>query len=252
MLIKTAAPSVARPSRGGVKATAESSPERSKAGLVDQLVRDHPVLSAGVLGSVGYTAASVHPSTWLHEMGHATAIKQLYTNGRPTVEVFPLKGGVTRWYPSELSPLGKKLGPDAARALVAASGTLVDVGVATTTFGAGFAMRKKHPIVGAALMGYGAMTIGNSVAYAASALGGDLAALSAKGNDFATIAVKGGLHPLASMAILASILPLQYAAMKWIENSGQETGEQPPSVFAAVAPQALPPAPVPSAPALAL
>lgn len=231
MLIQTATSQSLRPS--GNTQTVLKAPEKAGVGkIVDEFVRENPVLAAGVLGSAGYTAASAYPSTWLHEMGHATAIKHLYTNGRPTVEVFPFNGGVTRWYPSELSPMGKRLGADGSRALVAASGTLVDIGVATTTFGAGFAVRKKHPIVGAALMGYGAMTLTNSLLYAGSALGGDLAALSAKGNDFATIAVKGGLHPIASMAIIASVLPLQYAAMKWIENRAEGAEEvKPRSVF---------------------
>jgi hypothetical protein len=229
MFIQTSAPMTRKPVPG------PRPPEQAKTEkIVDEFVREHPVMAAGVLGSAGYTAASAFPSTWLHEMGHATAIEHLYSNGRPSVEVFPFKGGVTRWYPSELSPLGKTLGNDGARALVAASGTLVDIGVATGTFGLGFTLRKKHPIAGAALMGYGAMTVVNSLLYAGSAVGGNLAALSSTGNDFATLAVKGGLHPLASMAILASILPLEYAALKWLENKreGKEEEARPPSVFA--------------------
>lgn len=231
MLIQTAAHRPVGRSKASDTHRPKSDTPAQPEKVVDELVREHPLVAAGLLGSAGYTAASAYPSTWLHEIGHATAIKHLYSNGRPTVEVFPFKGGVTRWYPSELSPLGKRLGPDGARALVAASGTLVDIGVATSTFGLGFTLRKKHPIVGSALMGYGAMTMVNSLFYAGSALGGDLAALSAKGNDFATIAVKGGLHPIASMAILASILPLQYAGMKLLESLGQEQQEPKTSSF---------------------
>lgn len=231
MLIQTHSP---RASQLALAARSPRNPgsEASSAKIVDELVREHPLLAAGTLGSAAYTAGSVYPSTWAHEMGHATAIRTLYQNGRPSVEVFPFKGGVTKWYPSALSPLGEKLGSDGARAVVAASGTLVDIGLATSTFGLGFSLRKKHPIAGAALMGYGSMTLLNSVLYAGSALGGDLGALAAKGNDFATLAVKGGLHPLASMAILASIIPLEYAALKWTENRREGTEEEKPkSVF---------------------
>ncbi len=236
MLIQTFAPAANKllhDSRQVLEAPSQASPGK----IVDEFVREHPVLAAGTLGSAGYALGSAYPSTWAHEMGHATAIRTLYQGGNPSVEVFPFKGGVTKWYPAALSPLGEKLGNDGARAVVAASGTLVDIGIATATFGAGFSLRKKHPIAGAALMGYGTMTLLNSVMYAGSALGGNLGALSSTGNDFATLAVKGGLHPLASMAILASIIPLEYAALKWLENRREAAEvDLPKSVFGGVKP----------------
>lgn len=237
MLIQTHSPQARRLALDAKSPKKDASSKPSPGKIVDELVREHPLLAAGTLGSAGYTLGSIYPSTWAHEMGHATAIKTLYLNGRPSVEVFPFKGGVTRWYPSALSPLGEKLGNDGARTLVAASGTLVDIGIATSTFGVGFHLRKKHPIAGAALMGYGSMTLLNSVLYAGSAIGGDLGALAAKGNDFATIAMKGGLHPLASMAILASIIPLEYAALKWLENRREGAEEEKPkSAFGSAQP----------------
>lgn len=180
--------------------------------------RDKPVLRAGALGTLSYTIGSAYPSTWLHEMGHAKMIEVMYEGAKPTVEVFPFKGGVTRWHPGPLSDIGEKFGANGARAMVSAAGTLVDMGVAATTFGIGFKMRKKHPIIGSALMGYGAVTVANSIAYAASAVGKDVAKLAREGNDFAGLAVRAGLHPVASIAILAALLPLEYAALKWLEN----------------------------------
>lgn len=183
-----------------------------------ELFEEQPIVRAGALGALSYGLASAYPSTWLHEMGHAKMVELMYDTPKPTVEVFPFKGGVTRWYPGPLTEVGQKFGPDGARAMVSAAGTLVDMGVATTTFGAGFKLRKKHPMIGAALMGYGAMTVANSIAYAASAVGKDVVKLAREGNDFAGLAVRAGLHPLASVAIMASILPLEYAALKWLEN----------------------------------
>ncbi len=175
-------------------------------------------MRAGALGSLSYTAASAYPSTWLHEMGHAKMIELMYEGANPTVEVFPFKGGVTKWHAGPLSELGQEFGPNGARAMVSAAGTLVDMGVAATTFGIGFKMRKKHPIIGSALMGYGAMTVANSIGYAAIAVGKDVVKLAREGNDFAGLAVRAGLHPIASIAIMAAILPLEYAALKWLEN----------------------------------
>ena len=116
--------------------------------------------------------------------------------------------------------MGQKFGANGARVMVSAAGTMVDMGVATTSFGIGFKLRKNHPVIGTAMMGFGAMTVLNSISYAASAVGGDLAALAASGHDFASIAVRTGLHPLASIAIMASVLPLQYAAMNYLEKQG--------------------------------
>lgn len=170
--------------------------------------------SAAALSTVG----AAYPSTWLHEMGHAKMIGLMYDGAKPTVEVFPFKGGVTRWQLAPLSDVGKKFGADGARAMVSAAGTLVDMGVATASFGVGFKMRKKHPVVGTALMGFGGLTVLNSIAYAATAVGKNVAELAKSGNDFAGIAVRAGVPPLASIAIMAAILPLEYAALKYLEN----------------------------------
>ncbi len=183
--------------------------------------RTQQMLKGGGIGLAANVAAAGYPSTWLHEMGHAKMIELLYENGNPQVEVFPFKGGVTRWQLSPLSPLGEKLGSNGSRAMVAAAGTMVDMGVAMTTFGAGFKLRKKHPVVGAALMGYGAMTVTNSIAYAASAVGKDFAQLASQGHDFANLAVRAGIHPIASIALMASVLPAQYAVMKYLENRSE-------------------------------
>lgn len=178
---------------------------------------DHLPAAGGGAAALSLAGAA-YPSTWLHEMGHAKAVELLYQNGQPTVEVWPFKGGVTRWQPSELTDLGKKFGPNGARAMVSAAGTLVDMGVAATSFGVGFKLRKKHPVIGTALMGFGGLTVLNSIAYAATAVGKNAVELAKSGNDFASLSVRAGIHPLASIAMMAAVLPLEYAALKYLES----------------------------------
>lgn len=172
------------------------------------------------VGMASNALAAGYPSTWAHEIGHAKMINLLYDGANPQVEVFPFKGGVTKWRLSPLSDVGQKFGPNYSRALVSGAGTLVDMGIATTAFGAGFKIRKKHPVMGAALMTYAGMTMLNSVLYAGSALTGDMSALAKEGNDFANLAVRVGLHPLASIAILGALLPLEYMALNHLEKKG--------------------------------
>ena len=178
---------------------------------------------SNLMGGVGAGAAAslvgaAYPTTWLHEMGHAKVAEMMYQGANPSVEVWPFKGGVTRWTPGPLTELGQKFGEDGARAAVSAAGTIVDLGVAATSFGIGFKLRKKHPIVGTAMMGFGAMNVLNSISYAATAVGKDLGALARQGNDFASIAVRTGLPPIASIALMAAMLPLEYAALSYLER----------------------------------
>lgn len=186
---------------------------------LSEALEESPIfLRAGLYGTAAFTAATAYPSTWLHEVGHAEMAKLMFTDANPSIEVFPFNGGVMRYTPNTLSKIGEKFGRQGALAMVSGAGALVDMGVAATTFGIGFKMRKEHPHIGAALMGYGAMTVVNDIAYAASAVGGDLVKLSREGHDFASLGVRAGLPPIASIAIMAAILPLEYMALKWLED----------------------------------
>lgn len=177
-----------------------------------------------MLGAGAWTLGAAYPSTWLHEMGHALTAEALFEGANPIVSVTPFGGGVTRWTPGELTPLGEDLGYRTARAAVSAAGPLVDIAMSMATFGIGFAVRKKYPMVGKALMGYAGFTMLNDIFYAGSALGKDLPALARSGNDFASLGVNAGIHPLVSMGIMAAVLPLEYLALKGIEKlfSGSE------------------------------
>jgi hypothetical protein len=212
----TIRPQSAKPANGRVIVGAETKVQDS-----DGPTDIFGVNTTGIgVGAAASLLGAAYPSTWAHEMGHAKMIGLMYDGANPTVEVFPFKGGVTRWSPAQLSEVGEKFGANGARAMVSAAGTVVDLGIATTSFGVGFKLRKKHPVIGTAMMAYGGMTVLNSIGYAATAVGGDLAALSRQGNDFASIAVRTGVPPLASIAIMAAILPLEYAALRYLEKQG--------------------------------
>lgn len=160
----------------------------------------------------GFTGISIYP----HEAGHAAAVNLLFKNARPDIDIFPGRGGVTRWDPrGGLTPLGERFGFEGSRAIVSGAGAIVDTAIAMTTFAAGYALRKKHPMVGRTMMGYAAMTMLNDVIYAASALGTAVA----RGNDFASLATFAGIHPLVSVAVLAAVLPAEYLVLRAIEKA---------------------------------
>lgn len=184
--------------------------QQAQAGLNGQ-----EVARSFMMGGVAYTAGAAYPTIWMHEMGHALTASALYQGANPRVEINPLQGGVTYWTPGPLTDLGQKLGPNYARAAVAAAGTAVDVGIATTSFAAGYLMRKKHPVAGAVLMGYAGMSMANTVLYAASALQAAKA-----GNDFATFAAATGIHPAITLGVMAAILPAEYLLLRHLEKKG--------------------------------
>lgn len=177
-------------------------------------------LGTGVLGALAYVAGGIYPSTWAHEMGHATATKILYEVPFPEVTVRPLMGGRTHIeWGMPLSRAGEMMGEDLSWATTAAAAAAVDVGIAMTSMAMGYRIRKQHPIVGMSLMGYAGWSILGRIGYAASALGSDgLKALAAEGHDYAIMAVHGGLQPLAAIGILAAVLPAEYAVLRWLDK----------------------------------
>ncbi len=178
---------------------------------------------SALFGGVASLAGSVYPSIYAHELGHKVAIEALYNNAHPVIEVTPFKGGVTRWTPSGgLTELGKRLGQEASRGVVSAAGTLVDMTSAATSFAVGYKLRKKHPVAGAALMGYAGYTVLNSISYAVTALGPEgIPTLAARGNDFAGMALNLGIHPLVSIGLMAALLPAEY----WILHSFEKNAD---------------------------
>lgn len=193
-----------------VASAASQEKEAEKPGLTgDEMARSL------IYGGGAFTVGAAYPTVWLHEMGHALTANALYQGANPHITINPLQGGVTRWTPGPLTELGQKLGPEHARAAVAAAGTVIDVGIATTSFAAGYMMRKKHPVAGAVLMGYAGMSMANTVMYAASAL-----QAASAGNDFATFAAMTGIHPAITLGAMVAILPAEYLLLRHLEQKG--------------------------------
>lgn len=81
----------------------------------------------------------------IHEMGHAITSTVLYKNPRPVIEVYPLVGGLTQFYKSGLSNIGKSIGPSTTTFLIFAAGPGLTLLISTAIFTIGIAMRKEYP-----------------------------------------------------------------------------------------------------------
>lgn len=171
----------------------------------------------GALGAAAYLGSTAGPSIYLHELGHKMAVQTLYSGTTATISVDPFKGGVTKWSAQGLSPLGQHLGEHGARSVVAMAGTAMDALSSCALFAAGYKLRKKHPIAGNAMMGYGIMNMTNSTLYAASGIGKGAAAAKA-GHDFVTLQTQMGIPCWASTAVVASLIPLTYLVMRSLDK----------------------------------
>lgn len=171
----------------------------------------------GALGTVAYMGGTAYPSTYLHELGHKMAVHTLYSGSTAEITVNPFKGGVTRWSSEGLSPLGERLGSAGSRSAVAMAGTAMDALSSCALFATGYKLRKKHPLTANAMMGYGVMNMVNSTMYAASGIG-QSAATAKAGHDFVTLQTQLGIPCWVSTAVVASLIPLTYLAMRALEK----------------------------------
>lgn len=171
----------------------------------------------GALGTAAYMGGTAYPSTYLHELGHKVAVHALYSGSTAEITVNPFKGGVTRWSAEGLSPLGERLGAAGSRSVVAMAGTAMDAMSSCALFATGYKLRKKHPMMANAMMGYGVMNMANSTLYAASGIG-QSAATAKAGHDFVTLQTQLGIPCWVSTAVVASLIPLTYLAMRALEN----------------------------------
>lgn len=171
----------------------------------------------GALGTAAYMGGTAFPSTYLHELGHKMAIHTLYSGAQADITVNPFKGGVTKWSAQGLSPLGEHLGAHGSRSVVAMAGTAMDALSSCALFAAGYKMRKKHPLMGNAMMGYGVMNMTNATLYAASGIGKGAATAKA-GHDFVTLQTQLGVPCWVSTLVVASLIPLTYVAMRALDK----------------------------------
>jgi hypothetical protein len=140
----------------------------------------------------------------IHEFGHALAAALLYQNARPSIEVFPFVGGITRFWITSLTNLGKFFGNKYSRLIVSAAGPATGIFVATIELGLAHYLKREHPRLHRYLLCSAILCIAQHVIYALSTL---WERNPMSGHDFANLWKIGGLHPLIS-AICLVALPL--------------------------------------------
>lgn len=136
-----------------------------------------------------------------HEAGHAIAASIVYNNARPRIQLKPFEGGVTRYYPQELSAAGTAIGANASRMVVAAAGPFFGIALATADLVLAHKIRKSHPMLRKYLIISAIMNIGQHIFYALSSF---WTATNTSGHDFLKLA-SGGFHPAAAVATMIAI-----------------------------------------------
>lgn len=142
----------------------------------------------------------INAQVLLHETGHLLAALTLYKKSRPTIEVFPFMGGLTKYYKRSLSPTGKILGPSLANLIVVASGPGLTLLVSSILLFTGLVIKKSYPELSKTLVCWGVIDCLNHAQYAYSAIRANPSDLS---HDFLQLWIMG-LHPMAAtIGILA-------------------------------------------------
>lgn len=151
-----------------------------------------------------FTFSNLHLTTGdvlVHEGGHALAATALYKGAEAEITVFPWTGGVTEYYPQELTALGEWVGRENAELITSAAGSGCALLFSTTYLLIAGQIADSHPELARYLEMMGFMSILRHVIYALSAL-----AIQKEGHDFAALAA-GGIHPLVAVAFLV-LIPL--------------------------------------------
>ena len=188
-------------------------------------------------------------STILHENAHGFMVEQFYKN--PTVDiqvdgVDNLKnlikqpsmenlgrvlsgydanqdgaGGVTRYtYGDGLNEAGEALGKNTVNTLVAAAGSLSEEIPALMGFAAGFKLRKKHPIMGYALMTVAGVHHLATASYPFTAITTTTA--QRPGHDWAKFAELTGIPPIITAVAFGAAMPVLGVAMWLGEKKAEE------------------------------
>lgn len=139
----------------------------------------------------------------VHEAGHAIAAVALYQNARPTIEVFPLTGGVTRFSVGSLTKIGEFFGRKWTSVIVSAAGPAIAIIAASLNLGLSHYYAKENPELHRYFLCMSIASIAQHVLYALSALWEK----NPSGHDFIKLWKVGGIHPLFSVVGLIA-LPL--------------------------------------------
>ncbi len=172
---------------------------------------------SSTLGIGAYLVSDAYPGTYLHELGHKAAIGALFKDAEAKISVKPFQGGGTRWSGKHFTHLGTSLGMENSRAIVSAAGPAVDLFSSLASFATGFKLRKQHPNLGAALMGYAGFRAARSVMYALTPCKDSMCS----GHDFQNLAKFAGVPTWVSAAIFAAAIPAEYAVLKLLEKADQ-------------------------------
>lgn len=216
----------------------------------------------GMLAGFGVVAdLFMYPSdplgavAYVHESAHAAAAKKIF-NANVTVQVDGIDNlkdflsnpsgetwkklatsydvnqdgaaGITRFDNLKETPLSKQLGTTKGLTMVAAAGQAAIEAPQLLTFAAGFALRKKNPVLGYTLMATSTINHFTNTIYPLSAVGMSGEALekaAAEGHDFAQIARNTGISPGVVAGVFAMLLPAEYLILKGIEKLTQRKVE---------------------------
>jgi hypothetical protein len=140
----------------------------------------------------------------VHESGHALTAMALYQNARPTIEVFPLEGGVTRYSAGPLTKLGEFFGRKISGVIVSGAGAAFSILFATVNIGLAHHFKQDHPELHRYLLCAAISSIAQHVFYALSAL---WEKRPSSGHDFVKLWRVGGIHPVISVICMVA-LPL--------------------------------------------
>lgn len=159
----------------------------------------------------------------IHESGHALMSMLVYKNPRPLIEIYPFLGGVTQFYKTGLSSLGKQLGPAAATCLVLSCGPGLILLASSALLAIGIAMKEKHPQFGKYLISWSAISFLDQIIYAYSALSAESWNLT---HDFVHLSIFG-LHPVAATVGLVAIPLVISLGMYWWQARTEEPPREP-------------------------
>ena len=146
-------------------------------------------------------STGINGQTLIHETGHAIAALKLYEKSDPLITIHPFQGGETSYWANRLSPLGKKIGREKSKLLMAASGPALSLFVSSILFGISTQIKEKHPQISSYLEGMAVMDFYLHAFYALSAL---WTSPLSKSHDFVVLS-KFGIHPVAVAVTLAAL-----------------------------------------------
>jgi hypothetical protein len=140
----------------------------------------------------------------VHETGHAIAANLVYLNPNTSIEVYPLKGGVTMMTRGALTNFGKYLGKTNSDVLVSAAGPLAASLLALIDLGVAHKIKDTHPKLHKTLVFTAIFNVANHAIYAISAFWENNLS-----HDFKYLWTVGNIHP-ATAAICIIALPIVF------------------------------------------